>query len=112
MTEEDLRAIKITLLALLTLTQYRREFLPMTYQMVYMLMMHPRFGEVKEYIYEILKQCTSHYPDDNPPYLEDIMIELVQYCSNPENVSKDEISVLSSMGLSLKSKFSKGSYMK
>ncbi|CAG9333644.1 unnamed protein product [Blepharisma stoltei] len=112
MTQDDLKIINITLLALLTLTQYRREFLPMTYQMVYMLMMHPRFGEVKKLVYEILLQCTTTFPDDNPPYLEDIMIELVSYCSNPKNVSKNEILVLSAMGFSLRSKFSKGSYLK
>lgn len=98
---ESERYIMITIYSLRSLCEYSKDFLPITYLLLYTLMKLPYFSEVKSAVYETLRITTIMYPDEDVNALGDIMTELVKYLSDPKNVSKSEIKFLSSISAPL-----------
>ena len=102
--------ITILLYSLRTLAEHLKEFLPITYNFLYQLMQNPYFIHVKVIVYETLRITTEMYPDENINDLEDIMIELIKYLSEPKNVSQHEIKLLSAIIVPLHDKSARNNF--
>ena len=92
------------------MAEHLKEFLPITYNFLYQLMQNPYFIHVKVIVYETLRITTEMYPDENINDLEDIMIELIKYLSEPKNVSQHEIKLLSAIIVPLHDKIARNNF--
>mmetsp|Transcript_2358 Transcript_2358/g.3742 ORF Transcript_2358/g.3742 Transcript_2358/m.3742 type:complete len:671 (-) Transcript_2358:60-2072(-) len=108
MTLSDKKVVWISLYALKVLVGQNKDFLPLTYQISYMLMMKPEFEEFKELVYETLYECTRLYPEEYISQLEDIMSDILNYASDPRNVGKHEVCLLANLGYVLKEEIVSG----
>ena len=108
-TGEAERYVTITLYSLRTLCEHSKDFLPITYLLLYNVMRLPYFQQVKAIVYDILKTATTMYPGEDINALEDIMSELVRYLSDPKHVSNHEIKLLSSISIPLHDRIAENS---
>jgi hypothetical protein len=101
---ENERVCLLTLYSLRSFSEHFMEFLPLTYNFIYQLMQKAYFSSMKIAVYDTLRMMSQSYPEEDMNDLEDIMNELIKYLSDPKNVTKHEIKLLSSILIPLHEK--------
>lgn len=88
---------------------FKEYFLIMSYKVSYYLMSHQDFYKFQEYVYDLVCESCSLYPDDKPAVLQDITIDILHHAlSHPAKITDKELSLLTVLVKALKFELIKG----